>query len=127
MKKIILIIIAFILILFTMLLFIVNSNNSYDTKLIKEVNKKYKEEVTYVNKQGNSYIVKTKDKVVVLNEEYKEVTSEELKNIKELNYDIVYKKNKLMYQKSEVKKRSLIYTYYDINSGKEIDKLEIEG
>ena len=127
MKKIILIIIAIILILFTMLLFIVNSNNSYDTKLIKEINKNYKEEVTYVNKQGNSYIVKTKDKVVVLNEEYKEVTSEELKNIKELNYDIVYKKNKLMYQKSEVKKRSLIYTYYDINSGKEIDKLEIEG
>lgn len=127
MKKLILIIIAIILILFTMLLFIVNSNNSYNTKLLKEVNKNYKEEVTYVNKYGNSYIVKTKDKVVVLDEEYKEIAKEELKNIKELDYALVYKKNKIMYQKSEAKDKDLIYTYYDIKTGKEIDKLEIEG
>lgn len=110
-----------------MLLFIVNSNNSYNTKLLKEVNKNYKEEVTYVNKYGNSYIVKTKDKVVVLDEEYKEIAKEELKNIKELDYALVYKKNKIMYQKSEAKDKDLIYTYYDIKTGKEIDKLEIEG
>ena len=127
MKKILLIIISILLIIFILLLFIINNNKSYKDNLLKEVNKKYPLEVKYVNKYGNNYIIKTKDKIIVLDNEYQEITSEYLEEIKKLDYDLVYKKNTIMYQKSQVKGKSIIYTYYDIKSGEEIDKLEIEG
>ena len=127
MKKLILVIIALILTIFLVLLFIVNNNKSYKANLIKDINNHYSKKVNYVNKYGNNFIVKTSDKVVALNEEYKEITSEKLNNIKKLDYDLVYKKNAIMYQKSQVKDKNIIYTYYDIKTGKEIDKLEIEG
>ena len=113
--------------IFIAILFIVNNNKLYKTNLIKEVNKNYPQEVLYVNKQGNNYIIKTIDKIVVLNEDYKEIESVEIKKIKDLNYDLVYKKNAIMYLKKETKKKKNIYTYYDIKDGREIDKLEIEG
>ena len=127
MKKFILLIIFIFLMIFIAILFIVNNNKLYKTNLIKEVNKNYPQEVLYVNKQGNNYIIKTIDKIVVLNEDYKEIESVEIKKIKDLNYDLVYKKNAIMYLKKETKKKKNIYTYYDIKDGREIDKLEIEG
>ena len=127
MKKIILFILAIFLCLFIAILFIVNNNKMYNNNLIKEINKHYSKDALYANKYGNNYVIKTKDEVIVLNEEYKEVTKEELKNVKKLDYDLVYKKNAILYQKKEVKDKNITYTYYDIKTGEEVDKLEIEG
>ena len=127
MKKIILFISALILIVFLSIIFIVNSNKSYNNNMLNEIKKKYSDKANYVNKYANKYIVKTNNKVVVLNEEFQEITSEEINNIKEKDLDLVYRKNSIMYQKNSKKGRTNIYTYYDIKTGEEIDKLEIEG
>ena len=127
MKKLILLLIACILIFFIAIVFIVNNNLAYKSDLLKEINKNYHHEVLYANKYGNNYIIKTKDKIVVLDKEYKEITSENIEEVKKLDYEIVYKKNIIMYQKTETKDKNILYTYYDIKTGQKLDELEIEG
>lgn len=127
MKKLILLLIACILIFFIAIVFIVNNNLAYKSDLLKEISKNYHHEVLYANKYGNNYIIKTKDKIVVLDKEYKEITSENIEEVKKLDYEIVYKKNIIMYQKTETKDKNILYTYYDIKTGQKLDELEIEG
>lgn len=126
-KKLIILIIAIFLAIFLSCFYIVNNNNNYKKNMLKEVNKKYPKEVVYVNKYGDKYIVKTKDEIVVLDDKYEEVDSISLDKINSLDYELVYRKNAIMYQKTEVKDNRVIYTYYDITTTEEIDKIEIEG
>ena len=127
MKKVIILFISIVLVFFLSIFYIVNNNKSYKEDLLEEVNKNYAKDVVYANKYGNNYVVKTKEAIVVLNDKYEEVTSVSIEESVNLEYNLVYRKNAIMYQKSEVKGNTIIYTYYDIKTGEEIDKVEIEG
>jgi len=127
MKKIIILLISILLVFFLSIFYIVNNNKNYKEELLEEVNKKYAKDIVYANKYGNNYVVKTKDAVLVLNDKFEEVTSVLIEETANLEYDLIYRKNAIMYQKSEVKDNIVIYTYYDVKSGEEIEKLEIEG
>lgn len=130
MKKIIIAIISIILILFLSVLFIVKNNDKYKDNVLKEVNKNYAKDVVIANKYGDKYVVKTKDNIVVLDDKYQEVESislEEVADFDDDKYELVYRKNQIMYQKKEVKGSKVIYTYYDVKTKEEIDKIEIEG
>lgn len=127
MKKVIILFISIVLVFFLSIFYIVNNNKSYKDDLLEEVNKNYAKDVVYANKYGNNYVVKTKEAIVVLNDKYEEVTSVSIEESVNLEYNLVYRKNAIMYQKSEVKGNTIIYTYYDIKTGEEIDKVEIEG
>ena len=127
MKKVIILFISIVLVFFLSIFYIVNNNKSYKEDLLEEVNKNYAKDVVYANKYGNNYVVKTKEAIVVLNDKYEEVTGVSIEESVNLEYNLVYRKNAIMYQKSEVKGNTIIYTYYDIKTGEEIDKVEIEG
>lgn len=127
MKKVIILLISIVLVFFLSIFYIVNNNKNYKEELLEEVNKNYAKDVIYANKYGNNYVVKTKEAVLVLNDKYEEVTSIALEETTNLEYDLIYRKNAIMYQSSEVKGNTIIYTYYDVKSGEEIEKLEIEG
>lgn len=127
MKKVIIIFISLVLIFFLSVIFIVYNNNKYENNILNEVRDKYSKDVSYVNKYLDNYVVKTKDKVVVLNSKYEEVTSMNISDLYESSYDLVYRKNVIMYEKVDVDGINIIYTYYDVKSGEEIEKVEIEG
>ena len=127
MKKVIIIFISLVLIFFLSVIFIVHNNNKYENNILNEVRDKYSKDVSYVNKYLDNYVVKTKDKVVVLNSKYEEVTSMNISDLYESSYDLVYRKNVIMYEKVDVDGINIIYTYYDVKSGEEIEKVEIEG
>lgn len=127
MKKVIILLISILLVLFLSIFYIVNNNKNYKEELLEEVNKNYDKDIVYVNKYGNNYVVKTKDAMLVLNDKYEEVTSIALEETTNLEHDLIYRKNAIMYHSSEVKGNTIIYTYYDVKSGEEIEKLEIEG
>lgn len=127
MKKVIIIFISLVLIFFLSVIFIVYNNNKYENNILNEVRDKYSKDVSYVNKYLDNYVVKTKDKVVVLNSKYEEVTSMNISDLYESSYYLVYRKNVIMYEKVDVDGINIIYTYYDVKSGEEIEKVEIEG
>lgn len=127
MKKVIIIFIGLVLIFFLSIVFIVFNNNRYESNLLEDIKNNYSKDVLYVNKSLDNYVVKTKNKVVVLDSKYKEVSSLEIDKLYKMDYDLVYHKNAIMYEDVVVKGSKIIYTYYDAKSGKEVDKLEIEG
>ena len=127
MKKIIIIFIGLVLIFFLSIVFIVFNNNRYENNLLEDIKNNYSKDVLYVNKSLDNYVVRTKDKVVVLDSKYKEVSSLEIDKLYKMDCDLVYHKNAIMYEDVVVKGNKIIYTYYDAKSGKEVDKVEIEG
>ena len=133
MKKILKIIGCLIIGFITIILYIsyiTDYNNETLSNLTKEISKNYNttEEITYSNQYGNYYIIKTPSKVIVLSKDYKEITKEELSKIKELpnKAELVYKTNKLMYEKTIKKNKKLIYEYYDALSGEKIKTTKLE-
>lgn len=130
-KKFILIIIVSLLIMWIALFYVVNNNKKYQSKLIEEVEKKYKteEKIKTVNKYDNNYIVITKNKVIVLDSKYNNIKEEDLSSLAEnINeYTLIYKNNKLMYEKIILKKDKVIYEYYDAYTYEYVNNLVLEG
>lgn len=127
MKKFILFVVVLILSLFLSLIFLISSNYHYKEDIIDKINSNYNKKVNYVNVVGNNYVVKTSKDVIVLDKDYKEITSLKLDDIKKLDCDLVYKKNKILYEKIEVKGNKNIYTYLDVLTLEVVDVVEIEG
>lgn len=125
--KIIGIILIVTVILFFNASYIVEKNEETKEKLTSQLQKKYQaSNINYTNQYNNYYIIKTDSNIVVLDKEYKEVLKEELSKIKEKKLNIIYKTNKLMYEKPIVKKDKLIYQYYDIYTGELLNTTELE-
>ena len=99
---------------------------NYDDYLINEVSNKTKiKDIVYVNKNNYHYVVLTNDKVYVFDDKYKLVLEKERGNINYNKYDIVYKRNMLMYEEESMNTYYLVYSYYDIEDGKLINEVEI--
>ena len=128
--KFIIIIIIFILIAVFSLSYTINKNNNYKSNMIKKINNNYSlnDTITYINYYNDYYIITTKDKVVVLNNEYKEVAKEEINKIanNKNNYEIIYKNNKLMYENTIRKEKSITYEYYDIKTYEKKSSISLE-
>lgn len=107
----------------------VQNENQYDV-IAKNVKDNYniKEEITYSNQYGNYYIIKTKNQVIVLNKEYQEILKENISILKENkdNLPLIYKTNKLMYEKTIRKENEIIYEYYDATTGELIKTTNLE-
>lgn len=127
MKRFIIIFISLVLLFFLSIIFIVNNNSSYEDSIFDIVSSNYSKDISYVNKYLDNYIVKTKDKVVVLNSDFEEINSMNINDLYEYDFDLVYRKNTIMYEDITVDDDKVIYTYYSVSDGKEIDKVEIEG
>ena len=127
MKRFIIIFISLVLLFFLSIIFIVNNNRSYEDSIFDIVSSNYSKDISYVNKYLDNYIVKTKDKVVVLNSDFEEIHSMNINDLYEYDFDLVYRKNTIMYEDITVYDDKVIYTYYSVSDGKEIDKVEIEG
>ena len=108
---------------FCLLCFVVGN---YDGDLINEVTNKTKiKDIVYVNKNNYHYVVLTNDKVYVFDDKYKLVLEKERGNINYNKYDIVYKRNMLMYEEESMNTYYLVYSYYDIEDEKLINEVEI--
>ena len=122
-KKIVIGIVLLFALFWGLLYFIVGN---YDGDLINEVSNKTKiKNIVYVNKSNYHYVVLTKDKVYVFDDKYGLVLEKERGNINYDKYDIVYKRNMLMYEGQSMDTYYLVYSYYDIEDGKLINEIEI--
>lgn len=122
-KKIVIGIVLLFALFFCLLCFVVGN---YDDYLINEVSNKTKiKDIVYVNKNIYHYVVLTNDKVYVFDDKYKLVLEKERGNINYNKYDIVYKRNMLMYEEESMNTYYLVYSYYDIEDGKLINEVEI--
>lgn len=122
-KKIVIGIVLLFALFFCLLWFVVGN---YDGDLINEVSNKTKiKDIVYVNKNNYHYVVLTNDKVYVFDDKYKLVLEKERGNINYNKYDIVYKRNMLMYEEESMNTYYLVYSYYDIEDGKLINEVEI--
>lgn len=122
-KKIVIGIVLLFALFFCLLCFVVGN---YDDYLINEVSNKTKiKDIVYVNKNNYHYVVLTNDKVYVFDDKYKLVLEKERGNINYNKYDIVYKRNMLMYEEESMNTYYLVYSYYDIEAEKLINEVEI--
>ena len=124
MKKVLRSILIIVIILITGILYIsyiTNHNQDELNNITQNIKDNYsvKDEITYSNRYGNYYIFTTESDVYVLNNEYQKVYQKEISNLatNEENLPIIYKTNKLMYEKTIRKKDKIIYEYYDALTG----------
>ena len=124
MKKVLRSILIIVIILITGILYIsyiTNHNQDELNNITQNIKDNYsvKDEITYSNRYGNYYIFTTESDVYVLNNEYQKVYQKEISSLatNEENLPIIYKTNKLMYEKTIRKKDKITYEYYDALTG----------
>lgn len=108
-------------------MYIDNSNKSSLDKLIK--NNYANVKLYYVNEYDNYYIFISDKKYGVLDKEYNEILLIDKENLckKKKKYDIIYRKEKLMYLDDSLKNNKLTFNYYDINNCKLIESISVGG
>ena len=115
MKRIIIIFLSITFILLILLLYITNDN--YYNNISKSIKDNYANiNLYYVNKYNDYYIFLSDENYGVLDGEYNEIMliSKSLVHDNTNNYDVIYKDNKLIYQKEVLDKDKLMINYYDI-------------
>ncbi len=133
MKKVlrsILIIVIILIIGILYISYVTNHNQEELDNITKNIQENYsiKDEITYSNRYGNYYIFATESDVYVLNNEYKEVYKKSINDLAENqeNLPIIYKTNKLMYEKTIRKKDKITYEYYDALTGNLVKETALE-
>ena len=133
MKKVlrsILIIVIILIIGILYISYVTNHNQEELNNITKSIKDNYsiKDEITYSNRYGNYYIFTTESNVYVLNNEYKEVYKKSINDLAENqeNLPIIYKTNKLMYEKTIRKKDKITYEYYDALTGNLVKETALE-
>ncbi len=131
MKKIIIIFLILMFFLFLSLILILKRNRNYEKNIINEIKDNYdlKEKLLYLNKYNNYYIFKTSNYIIVLDRDYQEIVkrnSDELYKIDD-KYDIIYKKELLMYEVVSITNKKSLYVYYDALTGEKINSIVLGG
>ena len=133
MKKVLRSILIIVIILITGILYIsyiTNHNQDELNNITQSIKDNYsvKDEITYSNRYGNYYIFTTESDVYVLNNEYQKVYQKEISSLatNEENLPIIYKTNKLMYEKTIRKKDKITYEYYDALTNQLIKETTLE-
>lgn len=133
MKKVlrsILIIVIILIIGILYISYITNHNQDELNNITQNIKDNYsvKDEITYSNRYGNYYIFTTESDVYVLNNEYQKVYQKEISSLatNEENLPIIYKTNKLIYEKTIRKKDKITYEYYDALTNQLIKETTLE-
>lgn len=133
MKKVLRSILIIVIILIMGILYIsyiTNHNQDELNNITQNIKDNYsvKDEITYSNRYGNYYIFTTESDVYVLNNEYQKVYQKEISSLatNEENLPIIYKTNKLMYEKTIRKKDKITYEYYDALTNQLIKETTLE-
>ena len=120
-KVLITILITIILLIFSIILYPLIKNNTYQKKLLNNIYENTNlKDIKYLNKDNNYFIIKTKDKVIVLDLNNEEVYSISTSEIKKSNLDLSYTRNSLYYKERIRKNNKLTYKYYDIKTNEEV-------
>ena len=118
--KIVIGIFIVLLICFFSLNYTVNNNISYVNSLKNNIEDNYKlgDDIKDINVYGGYYIISTDKEVIVLDNDFEEVVKENINKLSNNidNYYLVYRTNKLMYEETVVKGKTLTYNYYDAYS-----------
>ena len=128
MKKIVMIFIVVIIILFISMCIMVNIDNKYFNGLKKEISENTDiTDIVYVNKYNDHYIVKDNEYIYLFNSNYEEITRIKLSLLydNKKKYDIVYRDKTIMYMDNFKNKEGIIYRYYDIYTYELIDEIVI--
>lgn len=115
MKKV-LIVVAIVVIIgaFLLLIYPVWKNDNYEENLMQNIYDNTNiENISYLNKSNNYYILKTDAEVIVLDLNYEELFRDKIDSLYVSELDLVYRRNKLFYEESEMSNDKLIYNYYD--------------
>ena len=133
MKKILKIVASIIFILITVIIYIsytTDSNQQVLLNLTEKIKNNYNtnENINYSNEYGAYYIIKTDTKVIVLSKDYQEVVKEDISKLKETlpETNLIYKTNKLMYEKTIRKQKKVTYEYYDAKKGEKVKSTTLE-
>ncbi len=128
MKKIIIIFISLIIVLFSLVCYMVNNNNKYVSKMEELIIKNTDiQNIDYINKYEDNYIVMDKEYVYLINRDFKIVFKIELTKIHENknNYDIIYRQEELVYFNSKYTDDKIIYEYYDLYTYEKVDTVVV--
>lgn len=133
MKRIIQILIGLLAICIIGILYIsylTNHNHDQILALEKKIKTNYNisDDITNINQYGNYYTITTTNHIIVLNKEFQEILKEDISILKKNpnHYTLIYKTNKLMYEKTILKENNLTYEYYDATTGELIKTTTME-
>ena len=129
-KKIIIVIISIVLVLFIAMFVMTVSDRKYFNDIIRDIELNTDiENIDYVNFYDDYYLVVDSEYLYLINSQYEEITKIDLKlthdNVND--YDIIYRDNTIMYMKNYKSKKGLVFEYYDLKSYELIDKIVVGG
>ena len=130
MKKLIVLFIGIISILFIGVLIMVGIDNGYVSKLEKDIYEKTDvKDIKYVNEYDGYYIVMDNDNIYLFNNDYEEITRIKVNLVydNKNNYDIVYRDKTIMYMDNYKNEEGIIFKYYDIYTYEEVDSVIVGG
>lgn len=130
MKKTVIVLAAFCIIIFMAFLYIVNKDTKYEKKLYKQVTTHTEiKNIDYINYYNEYYIVKNDSYIYILDKKFEEKTKEDIVLVHENNnnYALIYENDKIMYLEDKLKKGHLTYNYYDIHDYNLIKTITIGG
>lgn len=128
MRKIIIIGISILLVLFISICIMIGIDNKYINNMEKDIIKNTGiKDIAYVNKYDENYIVLDNEYLYLFNSDYEEIYK--IKNSllydNKNNYDIIYKDDTIMYMENYKNKEGIIFKYYDIYTYEVIEKIVV--
>lgn len=123
--KIIISLFVFLLLLYIIFFLVMDRYNNDLMNTIK--NKTDFKNILYVNKYDFNYIVLTDTDIIVLDDNYKTILKDKKNKLYSISgyYNIIYKRDILMYEVKNINKEYLIYNYYDAYTNEKIDQIKI--
>lgn len=126
MKKIILIIISLLIILYIIINYPVNHDQKYQKMLYNTIKVKKYSNIIDITKSNDYYLVETQDNIYVLEEDLNEVENIDKNSLKEIKEEYTYSyDNQLMYEIKKYTKDYLIYKYYNARDNEYIKEIKI--
>ncbi len=98
--------------------------------MIKDIKNNYVvDDIMYANMDSNYYVILDKSNVIVLDMNFDEVLKDDKRKLVNMDgeYEIVYKQNKLKYEKKKFSKNKISYIYYDAYTGNEENTVSLGG
>ena len=128
MRKVVIICISLLFILFVSICIIVRIDNK-SNKDMKNIILKNTDirEIQYVNKYDNYYIVIDNIELYLLNNRFEEVYRTDVDRLykNKNNYDIIYRNDTVMYMDNYKNKEGIIFKYYDIYTYEVIEEIVV--
>lgn len=129
MKKVLILLLFILICIFVIISLVVKNDNNYidnlEYKIIENTGIK---DIEYVNYYDGYFLVRDNNNLYLLDSEYSEIVNISLKMMFSQydKYDIVYRDKTLMFMESYKNKEGLVFKYYDIYTGDEIDTIILD-